>query len=175
MPEGSPLEGYDSTRDSRVYPLERAMEVADLATKRDPVNVGALTEAMAEDGESVRYWAALGCLMLKERAAPAKEALRRAAGQDPSPQVRVVANEALCHLGESDAAIRALAKFVAEHENVRVRLQAINALDRQGERAKAVLDVIEKAQQDSDDYVKRVARYTAAVLKNQEPPGEEAQ
>ena len=113
--------------------------------------------------------------MLKEKAAPAKEALRRAAGQDPSPHVRVVANEALCHIGESDASIRALAKLVAEHENARVRLQAINALDRQGDRAKAVLDVIEKAQQDSDDYVKRVARYTSAILKNHEPPGEEPQ
>ena len=175
IPEGSALAGYESTRDAQAYPLEQIMEVADAATKRDAGNLDKLVGAMGDENECVRHWGALGCLMFKEKSAAAKETLIKAAAQDVSPQVRVAANEALCHIGGTDTAVPALAKLLAEHENVRVRLQAINALGRLGDKAKAVLDVIDKARQDADDYVKRVARYTTAVLKNEEPPGEEGQ
>jgi arylsulfatase A-like enzyme len=162
IPEGSPIE-----TDPTQYPLERIMEVADLATKRDPANLPKLSPLLNDDNECIRYWAALGCVMLKQKSAPAKDALASRL-KDQSPHVQVAAAEALSDVSH-------LSTLLATHENIRVRLQAVNALGRLGEKAKSALPTIERARQDKDDYVKRVARYTAAILKNEEPPGEEAQ
>jgi arylsulfatase A-like enzyme len=158
IPEGSPIE-----TDPAQYPLERLLDLADLATNRDPANLPRLTALMNDENECIRYWATLGCLMLKEKSGPAKDALT-ARLKDASPHVQVVAAEAL-------ADVAALTKLLA-HENIRIRLQAINALGRLGGKAKPALPAIQKARQDKDDYVKRAARYTAAVLRNEEPPGE---
>ena len=172
IPEGSPLEGYSNTRDAKAYPLERVMDVADVVTRRDATNVPRLIEWMTDSNECVRYWATLACVMLVEKAAPAKDALLKRL-EDESPQVQIAAAEALCGVVKARTGEAILASLLANHENYRVRLQAINALGRIGDRAKFVLSIIESARQDKDDYVKRAARYTAAVLKNEEPPGEE--
>jgi arylsulfatase A-like enzyme len=44
IPEGSPLEGYESTRDESAYPLERILAVANTATRRDPDQMPKLFE-----------------------------------------------------------------------------------------------------------------------------------
>ena len=42
IPEGSPLEGYDATRDLKAYPLEGILEVADTAIRHDRTNLSQL-------------------------------------------------------------------------------------------------------------------------------------
>jgi HEAT repeat protein len=171
IPEGSPLEGFDASRDPTAYPLEKIIDFIDIVTKRDAENVPQLVERMKDADPTIRYWAVLGCVMLKEKCAPAKEALVAAIG-DSSPHVRVVAAEALCRIGEADRALPVLTQHLLKHENAKIRLQAANSLDHLGMLAKPAWAQIRMATQDQDDYVKRATRYTAAILAGEEPPGE---
>jgi tetratricopeptide (TPR) repeat protein len=173
IPEGSPLEGYETTRDPKAYPLERILEVANTAAERDPANLDRLTRWMSHEHECVRYWAALGCTMLRAKAVGAAEALSGQL-QDSSGSVRVAAAEALCHIGHTERALAALQECLLKHGNPRVRLQAANALANIGDMAKPALAAIEQAEADADEYVKRAVRYTAAMLKG-EPAKAEGQ
>jgi HEAT repeat protein len=170
IPEGAAAEGWTASRDEAAYPLERVMVLADLATARDAANLPKFTQGLSDPNEVIRYWSALGCLMLREKAARANAAIAKAL-DDASPQVRVAAAEALCRTGDVDRGLPALRELL-KHANPRVRLQAANALDHLGPLARPALPELRAAARDADDYVKRAARYTAAVLAGETPPGE---
>lgn len=109
------------------YPIERVVDLADLAAARDPRHLAALQAALADPHPVIRYWGAQGCLILGPRAAPAREALR-ARLRDEWADVRVAAAEALGHLGELDPALAALGEVLKSGEAGEV-LAALNALD----------------------------------------------
>jgi len=169
IPEGSPLEGYDTAHDPKAYPLERILDECDAVTKRDPANLPKLIAWMDDENECVRYWAAMGCVMLREKAAPAAEALAKRL-TDASPQVRVAAAEALCYAGQEAKGVAALAACLSDDKSPWVRLQAANALQNIGEKARPALAALEKAISDSNQYVQRATEYTVSVLKG-EPVG----
>jgi arylsulfatase A-like enzyme len=171
IPEGSPLEGFTASRDNAAYPLERILDWVDIVTKRDPANVAELVKNMSDANQVMRYWAALGCVMVREKAAAAKDALL-AAVRDNSPRVQVVAAEALCHIGQSTTGLVALGDLLTTHKDPKVRLQAANALDHLGATAKPALAALKTAAADDDDYVKRAAGYTAAMLAGEAAPVE---
>jgi HEAT repeat protein len=171
IPEGSPLEGWSATRDDSAYPLQRVLAAADLATARDPANLPRFISGMSDPNEVIRYWSVLGCVMLKEKTAPAAAALINAL-DDQSPHVRVVAAQALCLIGKSDRGLPVLQDLLLKNPNPRVRLQAANSLDSLGPIARPAWAQLKMAARDPDDYVKRAVRYTAAVLANEEPPQE---
>ena len=107
IPEGSPLEGFEATRDPKAYPLEQILALANLATKRDAANLPRLAEKMGDDNECIRYWAVMGCLMLRDKAAGATDALV-ARLADSSGSVRVAAAEALCYVGKESRGLPVL-------------------------------------------------------------------
>jgi len=109
------------------YPIERVVDLADLAAARDPRHLGDLQAALADPHPVIRYWGAQGCLILGARAAPARDALR-ARLRDGWADVRVAAAEALGHLGDLDAALTALGEVIRAGEASEV-LAALNALD----------------------------------------------
>ncbi len=117
---------YDYAQ-SEQYPLARLLDLADLATARDPRHLPALTAALADAHPLIRYWGATGCLVLQGKAAPAKEALKKALA-DEWPDVRVVAAEALGYLGEKEAGFTALVQETKNPERY-VALAAQNALE----------------------------------------------
>jgi len=170
IPEGSPLEGYDASRDPKAYPLERILDECDAVTKRDPANLPKLIAWMDDENECIRYWAALGCVMLRGQAAPAAEALAKRLA-DTSGQVRVAAAEALCHAGQEAKGVAALIACLGDEKNPWVRLQAANALGSIGEKARPALAALEKAVADGNNYVQRAAEYTVAVLKGETTSG----
>lgn len=156
IPEGSPLEGYEAARDTTAYPLERILDVADAAVARDGANLPRLVRWMDDKNECVRYWAALGCLMLGEASASAASALQ-ARLADASHAVRIVAAEALCSAGSAPAALPVLEACLSRREAPRTRLQALNALQHIGPAARPLLGPVAKALADEDEYVKRAA------------------
>jgi HEAT repeat protein len=164
IPEGSPLEGYESTRDRKAYPLERILAAAGTASLRNPANLSRYVEWMADGHECIRYWGALGCVMLRKEAAPAVDALSQLV-KDPSGPVRVAAAEALCHCGRVREGLAALEDCLLRHDNARIRLQAADALENLGALAAGVLPALEKATSDSDNYVQRATKHTASILK----------
>jgi len=164
IPEGSPLEGYDAARDEKAYPLEKVMEAADLATQRNAANLPKLIALLADPNECIRYWATMGCLMLRDKAAGAAEALVKCLA-DSSGSVQVVAAETLCHIDQPDKGLAALADCLGKSQSPWVRLQAANAMTNLGPKARPALAAIEKACSDANNYVVRAAKYAAAVLK----------
>jgi hypothetical protein len=112
---------------SPAYPIERVVDLADLAAARDPRHLTALQAALADAHPVLRYWGAQGCLILGAQAAPARAALL-AALRDESADVRVAAAEALGHLGELDPALAALGDVIGGGSPAEV-LAALNALD----------------------------------------------
>jgi arylsulfatase A-like enzyme len=168
IPEGSPLEGYDASRDPKAYPLERILDTCDVVTKRDPANLPKLVAWMDDENECIRYWAALGCVMLREKAAPAADALAKRLA-DASGQVRVAAAEALCHAGQEAKGVAALTACLNDEKSPWVRLQAANALENIGEKARPALAALEKAASDGNQYVQHAAGHAAAVLKGESP------
>jgi arylsulfatase A-like enzyme len=170
IPEGAAAEGWAASRDEGAYPLERVVGLADLATAREAANVPQFVRGLADANEVVRYWSALGLLMLREKGAPAKDAIVTGL-EDRSPQVRVALAEAACRVGEVERGLAVLAGEL-KGDNPRVRLQTANAVDHLGAVAKPMAGALKLAAKDPDDYVQRAARYSAAVLAGEKPPGE---
>ncbi|MBA3417060.1 MAG: sulfatase-like hydrolase/transferase [Chloroflexia bacterium] len=117
---------YDYAR-SDAYPIDRIVELADEATSRDPAALDHLIAALDDPHPVVRYWGAVGCLVLEGRAAPARAKLLARLG-DEWADVRVAAAEALGYLGEGDAALDTLATVLGG-SNVYEQLVALTSLD----------------------------------------------
>jgi arylsulfatase A-like enzyme len=117
---------YDYAQ-SDAYPIERIVEVANDATSRNPGVLEKLIAACRDGHPVMRYWGATGCLVLQDKAAPAKATLEKLL-QDDWLDVRVVAAEALSYLGETELALKTLEPIV-KGENFYASLAALNALD----------------------------------------------
>ncbi len=152
---------YDVAHDSKANPLPRLIEAATLANAMDPANVPKLVELLGADDPAVRWWGAVGLVALGKKAAPAADALARAL-EDPAPNVRVAAADALCNLGRHEEALPVLLAGLG-HASPFIRLRAINVLDRIGEHARPHLDAIRKARPKQRGhvagYVGRIAGY----------------
>jgi len=164
IPEGGEHEGYRESRVPGAYPLRRVMALASAAARRDPRKRALLTAALDDPQEVMRYWGAMGLLILGESAQPARDRLRTAMTDDASPRVRIVAAEAAARLGDGEQAVGQLQALLANGENEAVRLQAINALTYIGEPARAALPQIRAAAQSEDESVRNAGRYLSAVM-----------
>lgn len=167
IPEGSPLERYESAHDPEAYPLERVIAVAGVASQRNPANLPLLVDWLSDRAEPVRYWAAQGCVMLGERSEGARAALESCLW-DTSPSIRVGAAEALCRLGAVGQGLSHLQELAVNHDHPMVRLQAINAIDHLGHLAKSARATIEKAMEDTNLDVRKVARFVLKRTGTQE-------
>ena len=117
---------YDFAQSS-AYPLERLMDIAEAASSRNPSHVPSYMGALTDKDPLIRYWATTGCLILKDKAAEAKEVLKPLL-QDESLDVRVVAAEALSYLGEKDAALTTVTEVIRTG-NTYESLAALNTLE----------------------------------------------
>ena len=144
LPEGSALEGYDASHAPGAFPVERVFAVASLASERKAENLPALITALGDSSEPVRWWAAQGCTMLREKAAPAEASLRKCL-TDSSGSVQVAAAEALVRLGKPADALTVLGRWVETNDSPGCILQAANILDRLGEEARPLLPVMKRA------------------------------
>lgn len=170
LPEGSVLEGYDASHKEGAWPVERVFELANFASDRNPANLPKLIEALNDPSEPIRWWGAQGCTMLREKAVPAEETLRRRL-EDWSGSVQVAAAEAMARIGKIDAALPVLERCLKTGGPVSV--QAGNVLDRLGEAARPSLPVMKavlKSAGDGNgrDYPKRILEHVVAVLEGRE-------
>jgi len=120
-----------------------------------------LGEALRHPEASVRYWAATGLANLKQRA----EAL-----EDESPSVRIAAAMACLRAGDDAKAVEVLQAALGHTEET-IRLEAGNAADRIGERARPLEKELEARLSDDRDkttYPSRVANRVLNVLRGTE-------
>lgn len=164
IPEGSPIEGYRQSRVDGAYPLGEIMRLASLAASGDCQRTGELRDALDNQNEVMRYWAAVGLLIRAEGARPYLDALVATAQGDTSPYVRVAAAEACVRAGEPALGIAVLADLAKTPYDFSVRLQALNALTENLRHAARTLAVAREASNDTNPYIKRAGTYLAARL-----------
>jgi arylsulfatase A-like enzyme len=172
LPEGSALEGYEASRKLSAYPVERVFALANLASERNSANLPQLVSALEDSCEPMRWWAAQGCAMLREKAAPAGGALRNRF-DDPSGAVQVAAAEALARIGRTEPALPVLERWLTNSASPWFGLQAANVLDRLGESARPALPAMrerlsrvanEEGAADPLQYQRRILERAIAVL-----------
>ena len=144
---------------SRAYPIERIVEIADLAVSRDATAIEKLIAACNDPHPVIRYWGATGFLVLQEKAAPAKEKLKDLL-KDDWKDIRVVAAEALCYLNETNLALETLEPIIKKEPEY-ISLAAMNALDFMYQAGHVSLERIHKLLGDTEfkGYPKRMADY----------------
>jgi hypothetical protein len=112
---------------SDAYPIERIVDVANLAASRDALVLRKLVAACGDPHPVIRYWGATGCLILQDKASRAKRKLKGLL-EDDWQDVRIVAAEALSYLGETELALQTMEPVIRGKESF-ATLAALNALD----------------------------------------------
>jgi hypothetical protein len=154
---------YEIATDAKLNPIDELLRATEIANRMNPQDAPRLIKLLAAKDSAVRWWGAVGLVALKDKAAGAEAALRKAL-DDESPDVRVAAAEALVNLGHDTDAMPALRAALAS-DSVFVRLAALNVARRLGARARPLLPAIRKAEltdplhKDASDYVSRMAGY----------------
>jgi arylsulfatase A-like enzyme len=97
---------YDLVREEG-FPYELIVQTAELASTKDQANLPVLIERMEHEEASIRFWAAMGCAAMEEKAGDATDALRRLL-TDESIDVRCAAAEAMARLGSAKEGIPVL-------------------------------------------------------------------
>ena len=128
------------------YPLARILDTASFASLWEIGASRELGEALKDEDSSVRYWAAIGFL---SRGLPRDvnliERMYGVMNHDKSPSVRIVAAETFARGGknEPDTPLQTLLELAQPKGNsVYIRLAALNALDRLGNKARPGLATI---------------------------------
>ena len=170
--EGASAEGYAASREPGAYDMERAFDMAFNASQRQPAQLPKLIAALGDPSEPVRWWAAQGCTILAEKAAPAEGALRQALA-DSSASVQVAAAEALARQGKVALALPGLERCLSNTNAPWAGLQAANVFDRLGEQARPSLPALRTALADVANadgnynplqYQRRILEHAVAVL-----------
>lgn len=101
--EANGLTIYEMVRDPKLYPLEKYLDLADLALDRDPKNIDQFSESMDDPDEGVRYWAICGLFLLDDLTKPASQVMQDAIGDDCT-EVQMMAAWSMHRHGEVEKA-----------------------------------------------------------------------
>ncbi|NQT17498.1 MAG: sulfatase-like hydrolase/transferase, partial [Planctomycetes bacterium] len=127
-------------------PFDRILATAILSGE-GPDAAPELIERIDDADAAVRFWAVIGLTNVGVRDGASADALGKALA-DTSVEVRIAAAEALCGIDRQEAALPVLVETLS-HESRWVGLQAANALDRIGEKARPTIDAIREMTEDS--------------------------
>ena len=122
---------------SDVFDYHRVLQVADMATMGDESNLPELIGLLGDKEDAIRYWAAIGCVVLGDKAHGASAQLQEALG-DPSAVVRITAAEAVFNLGQEAKAL----SVIEEALDGDAAVYALNVLDFMGEKIQPLLDTL---------------------------------
>jgi uncharacterized sulfatase len=159
---------YEIGHDDAKYPLEKIMATAELASMLKPQALDELVERLDNSDSAVRYWAALGILMRgKDAVAEQKAALDKSLA-DESPNVRIIAAEALGRYGSPADAKKAIAVLLdlasPEKTGPFVSLLASNGLDALGEKIRPLKETINALPREAPGVPDRVAQYSGRLI-----------
>lgn len=122
--------------------LDRIIETAEMASLPNRSSGREIVKRLRDKDPSVRYWAALGCTILGTDMNPAVSDLKLLLN-DSEGAVRVAAAEALYELGETEEGFSALLSAL-KHDNLFVRVQALNVLQSLGDEAKPAIEYVKQ-------------------------------
>jgi arylsulfatase A-like enzyme len=165
---------YDMARDDAKYPFQRIFDAADLASNLDPAALPRLTTLITDSDSAVRYWAALGFLMRGAKGVTSGLGPLRAALQDASPYVRIVAAQALAQHGpESDwpATLAVLGELAPPERNgVFVAMSALSAIQALGPKAASLRELVRTMKPEGPSPDARLNSYIPRQIAAIAPP-----
>jgi N-sulfoglucosamine sulfohydrolase len=149
---------------SEEYPIEKIQELAFIAIQGDPENIPALKSVFEHPDPVMRYWAAMGAVILGDKAFDLIPSLETAL-RDEVPEVRIVAAEALYGLGKAGPALATL-EDVLQNKTPETVLMTINILQSLGYKALAALkvDLLKVRETNKNDYVQRAVDYALETV-----------
>jgi uncharacterized sulfatase len=158
--------GHDPDR----YPLERILVAAEAASSPDPAAAAKLADWLNDPEPGVRYWAVLGHRIRGEAAVTTARAGLLKRLEDDSPSVAIAAAEALGQFGgdaECEAALRTLIRLAKlEARNQFIAIEALNALDNLGPKARAVLPAVRELPTTAPGIPDRLKEYVPRLVKD---------
>ena len=126
---------YEMVRNDNLYPLEKYLDAADLALARDPKNLEVLTAWMSHDDDGMRWWGVVGLHLLADQGKKAQPTLR-AALNDDTDEVKIMAAWTLVNLGDAKPALAALDSMLFREQTPDTNTTMLhNVLDWMGEPA----------------------------------------
>jgi len=137
MIRGASTTPYEMAQNPALFDVENILQTAE---KVGVADLGSLIEDLKSDDSGVRFWASMGITEKGEEGRPAIDGLKSVLN-DSSPSVSIQAAEALCRLGECDAALPYLEKWVKD-DRPWLALQAARSLQLIGENAKPLVPVM---------------------------------
>jgi uncharacterized sulfatase len=164
---------YELARDETRYPLTRIVAAAELASNLEPGALTELKKLLSDPDSAVRYWAALGLLIRGQAALAGNDDALRAALDDTSPHVRIVAAEALGRhgregdLGPALTVLRELAP--PEKNGVLVSMAALGAIEALGEKAASLRDFVRGLNPNGPSPDARYNSYVPRLIQNIAP------
>ena len=150
---------YEMVRNPDLYDLPGYLDAADVALETDPGNAGRLIELLQSDDPGMRYWGAVGMLMLEELGGASVDALKSRLG-DASHEVRAVAAWGLIDAGEETDVARACLIALLE-EGSYASLRVLNFIDHLNEDPAIYRSAVEAAQ--GPGYVQSMKAYLLEV------------
>ena len=144
---------------SPAFPLSEVLDLAFLASARDPKNLPTLIKALGSPHPVVSYWGALGCVALGKQAAAAKEPLTIKMIDEPSPTVRITVLHAIALLSTEKTAKEMIAEELDETKDEYVAQLAVNTLTQLNALDTIPSSWVERILKDDNasEYLKRLA------------------
>ena len=130
---------YEVLRLQSLYNIAAIQPVTDLALMQLSENVNQLTEYVSHRDIAIRYWAAVGLMMLGEQAAPASAQLNTLLNDD-SHNVRLMAAWALINPGDTADAKQCIVEM-ANNDSYAL-LEILNVIDWMGEAGQPIIPQI---------------------------------
>ncbi len=153
---------HEFVRDSKQYPLEDIIPLAEKATAPSKNDLDEFASALDHNHPAFRYWGATGCLILGDVTASVKKQLQ-AALNDSDGNVRIVAAEALINLGKTEKPFAVLMESLG-HKNEWVALHAANVIENIGPAARPLLPNLKSRVEKNRNYINRALQQTIAKL-----------
>ena len=150
---------YEMVRDPKLYDLPAYIEAADVALAADPANAQTLRKLADSSDPGLRYWAAIGLLMLGDKASDVQGPMNRLL-KDADGEVRAYAAWVAVQIGQKRKGINALKELIAANDPGMVTI--LNVVDYIGEDARELAPLIAKVDPKTShlsNYVERQIEY----------------
>ena len=168
---------YEIARDPERFPLKDILAAAELCSRVESNDVNKLITLMKDTDSAIRYWGTMGLLVRGTDAVASQTTALQTALNDDSPDVRIVAAQALGLYGDLESrnlAIETLAALAPPESNgVLTSMSALVAIEALGNLASPLFDRIAeldpKGPSPDDRYDSYVARLIKNIVANAEP------
>ncbi|WP_145086355.1 sulfatase-like hydrolase/transferase [Anatilimnocola aggregata] len=164
---------YQLARDDEKYPQARIVAAAELASNLSPAALPELNKLLKDTDSAVRWWATLGYLMRGQEAVAGSEGAFREALSDHSPQVRIVAVQALGMYGSEEArtaALKVLGEAASPKVNgVLVSMSALAAIEALGDKASSLHPLVRELNPAGPSPDARYNSYVPRLIQNITP------